>query len=152
VFNPDIEQRGIIKSYAHAVEDAAKSYNCDIVDFIEKSFLTDIFANYTEDFTVFGQSPRAIAGKILDELKKKHISVAPIKDPKFAPCDATTGFWMGYVVMQWVFQEGITGKELFTYDFEEVYWAYDVLHTQSVNYAIDFIKKEYSLEKQKSEM
>ena len=56
-------------------------------------------------------------------------------------------YWVGYVLMYWVYKEDITGEALLKYNLTEISESYEALHTQSVNYAIDWIKEEFSLEK-----
>lgn len=134
---------GIVRSFAHAVEWAVKKYKKDPADFLYKTLDTKIFASYTDDCSLYGQSSSCIAGKILEELEKAGITVKNVADEEYISYDIDAGYWMGYVVMYWVFWEHITGAELKQYDFSEFYWGYDVLHTQDVKYAIRIVKEEY---------
>ena len=137
------ERLGIVRSFAHAAEWAVKKYKKDPVDFLYKVLDTEIFANYPEDYTLYGQSSSCIAGRMLEEMEAKGVSVKDIENPEYIVLDTDAAFWMGYVVMSWVFSEGVTGEDLKEYDFDAFYWGYDVLHTQSVKYAIDVVKEEY---------
>jgi hypothetical protein len=144
-FLPDTMQRDIIKSFARTMERAPIYLKRDVSDFLRKVLKTDLFREYTERYTIYSQSPNAIAQMFLDELTELDIEVAYVKDqsPLALEADGMVGFWMGYVILQWVYREHISPEELQQYDYDAIYWAYDTLHTQDINYAIDFIKENY---------
>lgn len=143
---PSMMDLGVIRSFAHTVESAILTCGKDVTDFCKKVLDTEIFQNYTEDFTVYGRSPNCIAKMILTELKEKGVSVKDVpNDYEYKDVDAENGFWMGYVMIWWMFQEPDAIELLRKVDFERFFDSYDVLHTQDIGYAINFIKEEYLL-------
>ena len=135
----------IVRSFAEAVKAASTIYKLDICSFMEKAVQTDAFAHFDEDYTLHGQSPRYIVTTILDEIGAKGECISHAKDPEMAEYDGPTAYWMGYVFMYWKIKEGRDGAYFKNYSVEDIYWAYDTLHTQSVDYAIGCIKEEYEI-------
>ncbi len=128
----------IVRSFAGAIESACRDYHFDVCDFLQKVFYTDVFTDYEEEHCLYTQGSHCIAGKLLEnmhELPKK------IEDPVDAAADAPVAHWMGYLFMYWKLLERKTGHDFLKVDLERVYWSYEVLHTQSITYAIDMVKE-----------
>ena len=141
---PSALDQEVIRSYAHATEAAVITCEKSAPDFCRKALDTDIFKNFKEDYTVFGQSANAIAKMIIKELQSNGIEIAPIKNKAYKEIDGDAAYWMGYVIMQWMFRDEKALDSLLKVDYDLFFDAYDVLHTQDVNYAIDFVKEEYT--------
>lgn len=56
-------------------------------------------------------------------------------------------YWIGYVLTYWGFRDKLSGKELNQCDIVWMINQYDILHTTSVEYAIDAIKEQMNFEK-----
>ena len=139
------EDLGVIKSFARTLEAAVEKYHYDLRDFIEKAVATKIYASYLQDFTLYIQEGSYIAARIVEELNADGISILPESEwqKQIPKTTKETAFWIGCVMMYWRFAEGTFPQDILKYDIGEIIDAYDVLHTQSLAYAIDFIKQEY---------
>ncbi len=137
----------IVRAFAGAVQSIHSDYHLDMCDFLGKVFNTVSFGRFEEDHTLFSQGAHCIAGRLLDEIKAGGLTVNAIDDLTYLHGDEPVAYWMGYVFMYWKIKEHITNGHLFAaYSLSDIYWAYDILHTQSIDYAIDYIKSEYKLE------
>lgn len=47
--------------------------------------------------------------------------------------------------MSWIYEDDCKPADLLKYDWQMVYYGYDVLHMQSIKNACDFIKDEYKV-------
>lgn len=55
-------------------------------------------------------------------------------------------YWFGYITAYWYFLDGTTGREIVNkYDINRILDHYDILHTISVQHAIDKIKEDDTL-------
>ena len=134
----------IVRAFAGALQSIHTDYRLDMCDFLSKAFSTESFNRFEQDHTLFSQGWHCIAGKMLEEIKTKGESVKPIEDIKYLYGDEPVAYWLGYVIMYWKIKEEITDGQFFSeFSLSDIYWAYDILHTQSVDYAIDYIKEEY---------
>jgi hypothetical protein len=145
-YTPDLLAHSIIMSFARTVEASVNVFHLDVLDFLTKSFQTQTFQEFQTDYTVYGQGPAAIVERILEKLGEKGATVQPIKEPEYLLYDAEAGYWMGYLAMFLVYREEMTGEELAQYDWAELYWDYEILHTQDINYAADRVLESYHLD------
>lgn len=145
---PDDIERLIMRTFANAVQTAVLQYQFSLQDFLEKAVTTEIFEYYLDDYSLYSQSSSCIVGKIQEELKRADINIktADEKEQKHNLFYADAGYWLGYMLIYWKIADKVTAKELSEYDFSEIIWSYDVLHTQSVSYALRQIKEEYRKE------
>lgn len=113
--------------------------------FIINFFHSDLMKRFYEDCTVFSQGHKYILALYKEEMNEKGISVSyedEIRHEMAAPA-----FWIGYLFAAWYYMEGITGNEILEmYDFDDIYDSYDMLHTQSIPYAVNWIKNEFRKE------
>lgn len=139
------EQRGVMISFAHTLEAAVERYKYNLKDFIEKCISTDIFHDFLDDFTMYIQEGTYIAARITEELEAKdiHILLATDFEREIMLAVKEAAYWVGYLMVYWRYMEQIPPEEFLKYDFDEIIWSYEVLHTQGIEYAIDFIKREY---------
>lgn len=144
-FSLDGYARGLCVSLGHAFESAVKDYHYHLIDFTKKALLTDTFEDYVIDGTVFSQGPHYIAGTFERELKEKGIEIEKYtkENESCIPYHTEAAFWLGYLLLYWKISCNVTGSYILQHDIEEMVWGYDTLHTQSVNYAIEFIEDEY---------
>ena len=148
-YHPSSLDQEVIRAFAHTTESAVVKRGCSASDFCKKVIDTDIFKNFPEDYTVFVRSPHCVSKMILDELEEKGIRVNPIENEEYRAIDGDAAYWMGYVMMQWLFGYKDALSEMKSIDYRLFYESYDILHTQDVNYAIEFIIEEYSVDKEK---
>lgn len=139
---PEELKQPIIKSFARACRAVNSKYKLSIVDFIYEYLKSDIAKTYQYDYTLHSQGDRCIAGKILDTLNKDNIK--PIDDDTTL-ADEEVAYWLGYLIMSWIYEDDCEPANLLKYDWQMVYYGYDVLHMQSIKNACDFIKDEYKV-------
>lgn len=150
-FLPDRVQRTIIRQFGRAVRDACITFEKCPYDFLDAAVKTDLFLTFEDDYTLHSQSPNCIANEFIkasdrtvfsieDFLKKQNITYTDLR--KECEVESVAGYWMGFVIMQWAVRDKFPG-EIQKCDMERLYWSYDMLHTQDVNYAIRIIKEEY---------
>lgn len=143
----DYEKLCICKSLARTFQYAVTS-EYDLRTFIEKTLRTEVFADFAEDYTLYPQSGSYIFARIKEELSRKNSSLFPAAEfqNRCKPFFEETAYWIGYLFQYWRFLENISPTEMTKYDIEEIIYSYDPLHTQSIKYAIDWIKQEYRIE------
>ena len=73
---------------------------------------------------------------IVDELEG---GVKPAKVPMYKPAVE----WFGYLTMYWMLSEQIDAEEISKYYIEMILRDYDVLHTYSIEHAIEDIRENY---------
>jgi len=136
-----------MKSFARTLVAAVDKYQYDLKDFIEKAVTTNIFADYLDDYTMYIQEGTYIAARISEELKRRGETICKASELQSQTPLATneTAYWIGYLMLYWRYMEQVTPTSFLKYNFEEIIWAFDVLHTQSVEYAIEIIKEEYQV-------
>lgn len=144
-FKSTYEQRGVMISFAHTLEAAVERDQYNLKDFIMQCIRTDIFHDFLEDFTMYIQEGTYIAARISKELEAKGIHILPATDFEREAMLAIkeAAYWVGYLMTYWRYMESIPPEEFLKYDFDEIIWSYEVLHTQEIEYAVDFIKREY---------
>lgn len=110
--------------------------------FVNTFFRSELIAGFYEDITVFSQAHKYILTLYREEMQEKNILVEfvdEVETEHLAPA-----YWIGYIFAEWYYQDGTTATEILdNYDFDAIYDSYDMLHTQSAKYAIDWIKKEF---------
>ena len=136
---PNRVQRTIIRSFAKTVRDAAKNFGKCPYDFLEKAVQSPLFQTFEEDYRLHSQSPNCIAIEFMKTFDSELLTITEEEQN----ADGEVGYWMGFVVMQYAIRDHFPMDTIKKIPMEEVYWAYDVLHTQDVNYAIRFILEEY---------
>ena len=136
---PNEIKRPIIKSFGRACRAVNTRYKLSIVDFIYEFLKSDIARTYQYDYTLYSQGDRCIAGKILDALNKDNIK--PVDDDTTL-ADEEVAYWLGYLIMSWIYEDDCEPADLLKYDWERIYWGYDVLHTTSIKYTIEIIKED----------
>lgn len=110
--------------------------------FIESFFQSELVERFYEDYTLFSQGHKYILALYNEEMKSKGFTILKVKDIEHE--HVSPAFWIGYLFATWYYYDGTTGVEILSqYDFSAIYKSYDMLHTQSVSYAIDWIKKEF---------
>lgn len=139
---PEEIKRPIIKSFARACRAIDIRYKLDIVDFICEYLASEIAKTYQYDYTLYSQGDRCIAGRILDTLDKNKINSI---DDDTALGDEEVAYWLGYLIMSWIYEDDCEPIDLLCYDWKMIYLGYDILHMQSIKNAIDVIKEEYRL-------
>lgn len=146
-FTLDGYERGLCVSLGHAFESAVRDYQYNLVDFAKKALSTDTFEDYLIDGTVFSQGSHYIAGTFETELKEKGIAIEKYTDENqdYIPYHTEAAFWLGYLFLAWKIGCDVSGEYILRYDIEEMVWGYETLHTQSIQYAIEFIEDEYLL-------
>ncbi len=147
---PSRYDRTIIRSFARTVRDACKTFNKCPYDFTDKATKTDLFISFYDNYTLHSQSPNCIANEFIKEISGKILTEDEFLKQYNIPInksqkeiDSISGYWMGFLLMQWLIKDKNAINLIRQCNMESVYWAYDMLHTQDINYAIDFIKKEY---------
>lgn len=110
--------------------------------FIINFFHSDLMKRFFEDCTVFSQGHKYVLALYKEEMNEKGIEVHyedEIRHEMAAPA-----FWIGYLFAAWYYMEGLTGNKILDmYDFDKIYDSYDMLHTQSIPYTINWIKMEF---------
>lgn len=148
---PDRVERTIIRQFGRTVRDACITFGKCPYDFLDAAVKTDLFLTFEDDYTLHGQSPNCIANEFIkasnrqiitveDYLSQNNITYTDIK--KEREVDSVVGYWMGFVIMQWAIRDHFP-KDIQKCDMQMLYNAYDALHTQDVNYAIQITKEEF---------
>lgn len=134
-------ERELCKSLARGCESVVTKYNLDVVAFFQEFLLSDIFNEYEYKFDIQGQGSGAIASHFYDSVNGEYLP--KIKEKEYVFIYAENAYWMGYLFLYWKYRENINGKDIQKYSIEDIFYAYEVLHTQDIDYAINFIKEEY---------
>ena len=132
--------RAIIRAFARTVRDAAKNFGLSPYDFLQKAVNSSLFPTFQEDYRLHSQSPNCIVTEFVKTFDEG-VQAIPPEDREV---DGEVGYWMGFVIMQYAIRDHFPLDKIRRISMEDVYWAYDVLHTQDVNYAIRFILEEYT--------
>lgn len=116
-------------------------YNFDAYEIIERFTSSNLFEHIIDwDVAVVSQSKYYIADLFLEEFEKD----LPMKN-SINNSDAL--FWYGYLITRWCIQEQIYGKDISeNYNIISILQSYDVLHSLSIDNAIDHIKLDDRLE------
>jgi len=138
----------IIECFANVVESAVKN-GYDLIDFLQKTFQTNIFEQFLEDYTLYSQSELYIISKLKKELQTRSIptfeeaSSEQVSHPYYYK---EVAYWLGYTIMYWRVLENIDLDILVNLDIQQlIYTGFEPLHTQSTEYAINAISKGYVL-------
>lgn len=142
---PERYYLSIIKSLSRVFQAAVSYYHFDLSDFVIKFTQTHVFQNYDIDFTLYSQAPTYPIGKAIDELAEKNISFQKMSCNELEVIEyyEEAARWIGYVLMYWKVNENITEKDILKLNIDELIFGYEMLHTQSVSYALDAIKRDY---------
>lgn len=115
---------------------AEKKYNR--YELIKKWLLSKTYAD-TIDFAVHLCSQAK--SYILSEFEKEYSNNLPSIDED-SPYYEDDLYWFGYIMAYWYFLDGTTGQEIVDkIDINNVLDNYEILHTISVQHAIDKIKE-----------
>ena len=109
----------------------------DICSFCEWWLTSPCFLQFFDDFTLFSQSYRYIY-TVFSEDK----NFCNIKDDADAVYDRDAAFWMGYLFTEWHMTRDANAYDIFRNNVLYICNNYEVLHTQSVQVAIDMIIEE----------
>ena len=136
----------IIRKFARACECSVYYFKVYPLDFIKVVLNDDIFDNFFNRLDIFSQSDIYVVRSFLESNQGN----IPFEcDVDFLDEDIEyfrkVAHWTGYLLMSWKRMKNINGKGILKYDLERIILSYPVLHTQSIDYAIDFIKKEYKV-------
>lgn len=134
---PSQYDRDIITAFAKTVRDAVLTFHKCPYDFVKKAIQTDLFLTFQEDFSLHSQSPNCIASEFL-----KITNVQNIDDIQYIGGDSDVGFWMGYLIMYWCIRDNFPVSIIKKINMEELYWNYDVYHTQDLDYVIRLLMEE----------
>lgn len=141
--------RAICKSLGRACQRALWTHHYDPKDFFPKLLNSVMFDNYEIDGTVYSQSPEYILDELVEELENKGESIQKLDDssyllePDCIDSYSNDMYWMGYLFQYWKMSRDVTGEEILKYDIDLIFENADVLHTQSINYALDIIEEDY---------
>lgn len=123
-----------------AMAAAEKKYNR--YELIRKWLLSETYAD-TVDLAVHLCSQAR--GYILSEFEAEYKDNLPSIDEDSIYYEDDL-YWFGYIMAYWYFLDGTTGKEIVDkYDIDHILDHYDILHTISVQHAIDKIKEDDTL-------
>lgn len=131
------------KKIAHLFKTAVERHQADICSFTY-TFLKSEVAVQLIDFNeaLISQGDLYILSFLpMEDVLKKERESSDVAE------------WMGYLIGYWCLKED--GKpELLAakYDWKEVYYSYETLHTQSCSYAIEFVMENYMLAGEGHEM
>lgn len=131
---------GISRNVARMFELAAEKY--EIVPFVCVFLASDVFNRIHEDGTLFSQAPGYILEVFEEEETRSCKDISVLEEG--APADTEAAYWMGYLFSEWTGTTDETGKDIVKkYSIADIYDSYDVLHTQGIRYAVNFIRDEY---------
>ena len=147
--NVDLFFENSIKNKLGSVIENAIYEKYEFNSFIFNFFNSDLMARFYDDCTIFSQGNKYILALYNEEMNSKGYPIFKVKDIEYE--HIAPAFWIGYLFAEWYYKEGTTGAEILDrYDFNSIYNSYDMLHTQTVSYAIDWIKNEYNMERRKT--
>ena len=122
------------------VEDAfgmiADTKDWDQSDFCRKWLKSDLIKALARHDNPITQSKLYYYNDIVDELEG---DVKPSNVPMHKPAVE----WFGYLTMYWMLSEQIDAEEISKYNIDMILQFYDVLHTYSIEHAIEDIRENY---------
>jgi hypothetical protein len=107
--------------------------------FLKSETFVDFFTNYT----IFSQSATYVLAEYKEELKEKNSDAFLAK--KYEEGDIA--YWFGYMFGIWHQELGENFSDLTGADIEWLWYNYEVLHTQSVEYVHDLYLEDKEREK-----
>lgn len=110
----------------------AENQSWDMEDFCKKWLSSNIAWQIANKQALIGQSSLYIYNDAVSELKD---SVNASNTPMYKPAVE----WFGYLITYWILCYGIDPKELSKYDISKILHSFDILHTYSINHAIEDI-------------
>lgn len=124
-------------------------YHLDPYDFISKVMLSSVFEHFTEDYTIYSQSPLYIVEKLMDEWEYKKDSIQKLNDYDYDLFSKNSSYWkeslywFGYFLLYWKESKHLDGSKMLQYDWENVFESANVLHTQDLDYVVNLMDEIY---------
>lgn len=135
----DFFQLKATEKIGHICEYAVEEKRYAPLQFASLFFSSETFFNYIDwDVATVSQAKTYVLHLFEDELG------TPIQTQDDAPLYAPDMYWLGYLIAYWCFCDETTGKEIVKeYDLVQIFDDFEMLHTQSIHYAIDYCKENY---------